>query len=113
MKRKISLIGSIIILAILLVALLLIFHRFVNPNDRTIPKEIPSVNVHVESGKNYCQEESREGGYCIEVYQPVCGWVDSKKIQCIKYPCAQEYSNSCFACQDEKVEYWTEGECPK
>jgi len=89
------------------------FYRFLKPNDRTIPKEIPDVSVEVKPGKNLCHQESREGGYCIEVYQPVCGWFDSEKIQCVKYPCAQTFSNSCFACHDDKVQYWTEGECPR
>lgn len=61
----------------------------------------------------YCTEESRTGDACIELYAPVCGWNNPEKIQCIKYPCAETYSNSCFACLDEKVEYYTEGECPK
>ncbi|MEK6918297.1 MAG: hypothetical protein AABW51_05100 [Nanoarchaeota archaeon] len=60
----------------------------------------------------YCNAESRNVNVCVEIYSPVCGWFDSKKIQCIKYPCAQTFSNGCFACQDEKVEYYTEGECP-
>ncbi len=62
--------------------------------------------------ENYCTPEQRIGDVCIELYQPVCGWFDSEKIQCIKYPCAQTFSNSCFACIDNKVLYWTEGECP-
>tara|TARA_Y100000310_G_C20580818_1_gene762883 strand:+ start:487 stop:888 length:402 start_codon:yes stop_codon:yes gene_type:complete len=60
----------------------------------------------------FCTEEQREVDGCIEIYQPVCGWSDPEKIQCITFPCASTYSNSCFACQDENVEYWTEGECP-
>ena len=62
--------------------------------------------------ENYCNEESRKGDVCITLYKPVCGWFDSEKIQCIKFPCAETYSNSCFACLDEKVLYWTESECP-
>jgi len=63
--------------------------------------------------KFFCPKESRNVGFCIEIYQPVCGWNDPEKIQCIKFPCASTYSNSCFSCQDENVLYWTEGECPK
>jgi hypothetical protein len=62
--------------------------------------------------KNYCTQEQRNADACIEIYQPVCGW-NNENIQCIRYPCAQTYSNSCFACIDENVAYWTEGECPK
>ncbi|MCS7109488.1 MAG: hypothetical protein NZ903_01695 [Candidatus Micrarchaeota archaeon] len=61
--------------------------------------------------KNYCTEESRKAEVCIAVYDPVCGWFNSS-IKCVRYPCAETYSNSCFACMDEKVEYWTKGECP-
>ena len=64
--------------------------------------------------KNYCSQNGVKAGqgFCPTVYIPVCGWF-GKNIQCLKYPCAQTYSNQCFACVDDKVEYWTEGECPK
>lgn len=62
--------------------------------------------------ENYCTPESREADACITLYKPVCGWNDPEKIQCVWYPCAQTFSNSCFACMDENVLYWTEGECP-
>ncbi|MEK6945362.1 MAG: hypothetical protein AABW63_01060 [Nanoarchaeota archaeon] len=65
-----------------------------------------------EESKIYCNTQSRDVDVCTEIYSPVCGWFDSSKIQCIKYPCAQTFSNSCFVCMDEKVEYYTEGECP-
>ena len=55
----------------------------------------------------------RDGEFCTEEYNPVCGWYDPSKIQCIRYPCAQTYSNGCFACLDKKVKYFTKGECPK
>lgn len=64
-----------------------------------------------EAGRAYCTPESREVDACIEVYEPVCGWF-SQEVQCLVYPCAVTYSNSCKACMDEAVEYWTEGECP-
>ncbi len=63
--------------------------------------------------ENYCTSEQRIVDVCIEIYKPVCGWFDSSKIQCIKYPCAQTFSNECLACKDSNVAYWTEGECPK
>lgn len=65
-----------------------------------------------EAGKTFCKIEQRNAQACITLYQPVCGWNDPERIQCIKYPCAQTYSNGCFACSDEKVSYYTEGECP-
>lgn len=64
-------------------------------------------------GKFFCSNESRNVDACIEIYQPVCGWNDPEKIQCIKFPCADTFSNSCFACMDENVLYYTEGECPE
>ena len=67
----------------------------------------------VDVNENLCEAGDRKVGACIEIYKPVCGWFDSNKIQCIKYPCAQTFSNSCFACMNENVLYWTEGECPE
>ena len=64
-----------------------------------------------EDEKVFCPQQQAE--FCTEIYQPVCGWFDPDKIQCIKYPCAQTFSNSCYACRSERVEYWTEGECPQ
>ncbi|MBI2144720.1 hypothetical protein HYU18_00165 [Candidatus Woesearchaeota archaeon] len=63
--------------------------------------------------KHFCSPQSREAAACIQLYDPVCGWFDPEKIQCVRYPCAQTFSNSCFACMDEKVQYWTKGECKK
>ena len=62
---------------------------------------------------NYCSSESRNAEACIELYQPVCGWFNPEKVQCIKYPCAQTFSNSCFSCMNPDVLYWTDGECPE
>ncbi len=61
------------------------------------------------TGKTFCTSRSE---FCTEQYAPVCGWYDSDKIQCIKYPCAQTYSNSCFACVDKNVKYYTNDKCP-
>ncbi len=55
--------------------------------------------------KNYCTEESRNADDCITPYRPVCGFFDTKKIACKKFPCAETYSNSCFACSNSNVEY--------
>jgi hypothetical protein len=62
--------------------------------------------------KHYCAIMDRASEACMEVYDPVCGWFDPGQIQCIRYPCAATYSNSCFACMDGKVQYWTNGQCP-
>ena len=66
----------------------------------------------VDFEQHFCEPESRNVDACIEIYQPVCGWSDPEKIVCVTFPCASTFSNSCFACQDENVLYWTEGECP-
>jgi|GEM_PF-1710713 len=60
--------------------------------------------------KNLCG--TRRAEVCTEVWQPVCGWF-GPNIECFKYPCAGTFSNSCFACMNPIVEYWTDGECPK
>jgi len=64
-----------------------------------------------EENRNYCTEEQKQADACIEIYQPVCGYSDPEKIQCIRAPCASTYSNSCFACQGEDVLYWVDGVC--
>lgn len=64
-----------------------------------------------EETKTYCTSEQRNVDACIEIYQPVCGW-SNENIQCLKWPCASTYSNYCFACVNEDVEYYTEGDCP-
>ena len=64
-----------------------------------------------EKQRNYCTPESKKADFCTQEYAPVCGWYN-KEFNCIKYPCAETYSNQCHACKDEKVEYWTQGECP-
>ena len=54
----------------------------------------------VDENKNYCAPESRQADACITLYEPVCG-----------YPEEETYSNSCFACMEEEVEYWVDGDC--
>ncbi len=76
---------------------------------RLISEENDSGNPE---NKTFCADESRGADVCIELYAPVCGWFGSE-IKCIKYPCAQTFSNSCFACSNGNVEYYTQGECPK
>jgi hypothetical protein len=60
---------------------------------------------------NDCIAEER-GRECPEVYVATCGWYN-QDIQCTTHPCAFTYANSCEACNDEKVAYWTEGPCPR
>jgi uncharacterized protein len=74
--------------------------------------ECPTNKTTTELQKNYCTPESKNADVCPTLYQPVCGWFN-ESIKCIKYPCAITESNSCAACINENVEYWTDGECPK
>ncbi|HLC60214.1 MAG TPA: hypothetical protein VJJ52_02185 [Candidatus Nanoarchaeia archaeon] len=90
--------------------------RCLKNSDGTCGWEVtscPPSNQNESLKQNYCTAESRKGQMCIALYKPVCGWFDPARIQCIKYPCANTFSNSCVACQDDKVLYWTEGECQK
>lgn len=73
---------------------------------------IPSNETEGNLTKYYCTNESRSADVCYELFQPVCGWFNPEKVQCIKYPCAKTYSNACFACQNTDVLYYTQGECP-
>ena len=91
-----------LILLILVLILIVIggYFFFENKKDGDLNEE-----------RRYCSNISREGRFCTQEYAPVCGWVNSE-IKCIKWPCAMTFSNGCFACLDEKVEYYTDGECP-
>ena len=60
-----------------------------------------------------CLPDQRGAEICTMDYRPVCGWNDPAKIQCIAYPCASTFGNSCQACANENVISWSEGECPK
>ena len=60
-----------------------------------------------------CTDESREAEACIALFDPVCGWFNPDKVRCVTEPCAADFSNSCFACMDETVLYYTQGECPQ
>ena len=58
-----------------------------------------------------CTPEQKGAEACIELYAPVCA---SVQIQCITTPCEpipKTFSNSCFACSENSVDSYTEGEC--
>lgn len=58
-----------------------------------------------------CTAEQREAEFCAEIYAPVCGQV---QVECFTTPCEpvpETFSNSCFACMNERVISYTEGAC--
>lgn len=65
-----------------------------------------------EKKKTYCTLESRTVDGCTAQYDPVCGWFDTNRVQCIDYPCASTAGNACEACKNADIEYWTQGACP-
>ena len=67
---------------------------------------------NLNSKKTYCTVEQKKAEVCTMEYSPTCGWFN-ESIKCLKYPCAQTYSNICTACSSSNVEYYTTGECPK
>ncbi len=67
---------------------------------------------NTEENKIYCTQEQRGVEICTQDYSPTCGWFN-KSIKCFKYPCAQTFSNVCYACADPTVEFYTSEECPK
>lgn len=101
-----SLIITITIIAIIL--LVAIFYLIFSKSSLP-PTDNNNSGNQIPPGATLCPSE--RGEFCIELYQPVCGFFDPKKIQCIKYPCAQTFSNSCFACSNEDILYYTDGEC--
>lgn len=72
-----------------------------------------SVLVNLDYSKKELEkfECDQRGEVCFEIYDPVCGWF-SGSVQCLKYPCAETFVNNCFACQNEKISYYTKGVCP-
>ncbi len=63
---------------------------------------------------HYCSDESREVETCEDLDEPVCGWFDLSRVECpADDPCVRSvFPNSCDACQNDNIEYWTEGDCP-
>ena len=107
-KGKVAILAAALAIITIVVIVAVVMQRFYEK-----PVQPPATPPDNGQKQNLCTPQSREAAACIQLYQPVCGWFDPAQIQCIKYPCAQTFSNSCFACMDEKVQYWTEEECPK
>lgn len=88
-------------LILLILALLLIASCSQNEPSDTISQDdtVQEPEPQTEPSFNECSPSDKKSGFCIEIYEPVCGSDE------------QTYSNSCFACQSENVAFWTEGEC--
>jgi len=71
-----------------------------NPVMESYPRQCINNNqTFTEIIENFCSTKEL-GGICMTLYDPVCG-----------YPIKETFSNSCFACQNQEVVYWIQGEC--
>lgn len=63
---------------------------------------------------HYCADEDRDVEVCEDIDEPVCGWYDLSHVECAPDdPCVRSvFPNVCRACQNQNIEYWTEGDCP-
>jgi hypothetical protein len=67
--------------------------------------------VAEEKSVSYCGPRSNEEVMCTEIYTPVCARV---QVECVTTPCnpvPQTFSNSCFACANDRVVSYAEGAC--
>jgi|TARA_Y100000310_G_C20640076_1_gene793405 hypothetical protein len=87
--------------------------QIMKPVEETSEKYCNEDFEIIEDEKTFCSDASRDVDACIALYEPVCGWDDPDKIKCFKFPCASTYSNSCNACKNPNVLYWTSGDCPE
>ena len=71
-----------------------------NPAMESYPRQcIHNNQTFTEIIENFCSSEDI-GALCMTLYDPVCG-----------YPVKETFSNSCFACQEQEIVYWIQGEC--
>lgn len=80
-------------------------------HEQDAPTE--TINPQEESQSlNQCPENRPD--VCTQIYQPVCGLVDTG-IRCITTPCPsaefKTFGNACTACSDTNVTGYHEGEC--
>jgi len=105
MKRIILLILCIVILSACTAIEVNNFESCVsagNPVMESYPRQCNHDGItyveEIEDQLFQCQEEQRYAEICITLYDPVCAD-------------GYTYSNSCFACKEPSVEYYTMGEC--
>lgn len=71
-----------------------------NPVMESYPRQCTHNNqTFTEIIENFCLNKET-GEICMTLYEPVCG-----------YPLKETFSNSCFACQNQEIVYWIQGEC--
>jgi hypothetical protein len=76
------------------------------------PSKIEQNNQHSEDKFFFsCPPGSRKADFCLEVYEPVCGWFTEKPSECNSIYCRESYANQCFACKDNRVIGYTKGKC--
>ena len=80
-------------------------------NSEIENEKIDHIENSFEEGKHYCNEEQITD-QCPTLKDDVCGWFN-ENINCLVFPCANDYINPCLACSDTNVEYYTFGKCPK
>ena len=99
-----------------------------NPSSQNNPLASPPSDASIDSGPgehptsfedtgqtpHYCTADSQDVAECEDLDEPVCGWYDLSKVECAAdEPCVRSvFPNSCKACQNDNIEYWTEGDCP-
>ncbi len=87
------------------------FQACPNGDQPAEPSPVEPEPTEPMSGSVTCTDEMRKAEACIEIYAPVCAQV---QVECITTPCnpvPQTYSNSCFACSEDRVLSYTEGAC--
>ena len=96
---------AILILAVTLISACEDKKESFSSNDAELPT----------SSTDFIQCEGERPTICTHIYKPVCGSIDTG-IRCVTTPCPsvefKTYGNACFACADNAVDGFIEGECP-
>ena len=61
--------------------------------------------------KVYCNSDEKHIRECSDNFSMTCGWF-YPNVDCLIPPCKENFPDSCHACDNPSVEYWTEGACP-
>ncbi|MFP4567704.1 MAG: PspC domain-containing protein [Candidatus Woesearchaeota archaeon] len=81
------------------------FTSFTNVSQEDLITEPIETEVSVDVFE--CLPEDRVADFCIELYDPVCGFKDAHSFNLG----GSTFSNSCFACQNPNIYYYVLGEC--